>query len=384
MATKPAHPFDADTVDPAALKRLGIVNPSEWHQQQPPPREWLLEGWMPWRKATLFTGRGQAGKSLLGQQLCTCAALGLPLLGMPTRKSPALYVTCEDDHDELQRRQRAICETVNVKEAALDGQLWLASWVGQGGTELATFEKVERDEYGGTSDMLQRTRRYNQLRETAVALGAEVIVLDNVAHLFIGNENDRAQVAAFMGLLEDLALTVGCVILIGHPNKAGDQFSGSTAWENQVRSRIYMETPAAEDGIVVDRDARVLRVGKANYAANGAELRFRWHQGAFVRDIDLPPSLAEQIAETAQAGADNDAFLACLAERNRQNRPVSERPSVSFAPKVFATMSESRGIGKARLHAAMDRLFRLGRIERATLGRDKSKGRDIEGLRIVE
>jgi hypothetical protein len=44
-------------------------------------------------------------------------------------------------------------------------------------------------------------------------------------------------------------------------------------------------------------------------------------------------------------------------------------------------MAEAKNIGKARLRDAMDRLFRLGAIERAVLRRDKDKGRDIEGLR---
>src|SRR3546814_20697914 len=48
--------------------------------------------------------------------------------------------------------------------------------------------------------------------------------------------------ASFVSLMNRLAMKVdGSVLLIGHPNKAGDSFSGSTAWENQVRSRLFME-----------------------------------------------------------------------------------------------------------------------------------------------
>ena len=44
-------------------------------------------------------------------------------------------------------------------------------------------------------------------------------------------------------------------------------------------------------------------------------------------------------------------------------------------------MAEAKGIKKERLIAAMDRLFRLGAIERGFLWRDTAEGKDIFGLR---
>src|SRR3546814_19737218 len=71
------------------------------------------------RQATYLTGPGSAGKSLLGQQLATCHALGRPFLGVDTRGGPALYITCEDDKDELHRRQAAICRALHGQPADL-------------------------------------------------------------------------------------------------------------------------------------------------------------------------------------------------------------------------------------------------------------------------
>jgi RecA-family ATPase len=299
-----------------------------------------------------------------------------------------MYVSCEDDFPELQRRQEAICEALRVPMGSLAAHLHLVSLAGHIGTELATYRasRVEEDEFGPRpASLLSPTQRYAALEGVAIASEIGFIALDNVAHLFAGNENIRVEVAAFVALLNRLAIRCsGSVLLIGHPNKAGDSFSGSTAWENQVRSRLFLEIARTGDGEITDPDVRTLRREKSNYARNGAEITFRWHNWAYVRDEDLPEGLAEKLANTAQATADNEIFLACLRERNRQNRPVSERFSRSYAPTVFAKMPESRGIGKARLEAAMDRLFRLETIERAVLGRDRSKGRDIEGLRIIE
>ena len=84
--------------------------------------------------------------------------------------------------------------------------------------------------------------------------------------------------------------------------------------------------------------------------------------------------------ETQRAVADNDIFLNCLRERNRQQRAVSEKSSKTYAPLVFAGMPESKGIGKTRLEKAMDRLFRLDKIERGELWKGADR-KAVIGLR---
>src|SRR3546814_14342441 len=107
----------------------------------------------------------------------------------------------------------------------------------------------------GKGGALGPTERFRAIEEGAVGIGAKLIVLDNVAHLFGGNENARHEVASFVSLMNRLAMKVdGSVLLIGHPNKAGDSFSGSPAWENQVRSRLFMDGPADP----LDLDVRVM------------------------------------------------------------------------------------------------------------------------------
>jgi hypothetical protein len=145
-----------------------------------------------------------------------------------------------------------------------------------------------------------------------------------------------------------------------------------------VRSQIVLSRP---DG-AIDPDERVLTLGKANYARQGDELRFRWHNFALVRDRDLPSDVRAELSASIQANLDNDIFLRCLDERNRQERAVSEsKASRTYAPKEFAAMPESKGIGRGRLEAAMDRLFRTGAIERGIVGRYKGEGKDMIGLR---
>ena len=375
----------ASLLEPKWKELVPVADLAEMGQRRAPERQWALEEWLPLCQATYFTGPGSAGKSLLAQQMATHSALGLPFMGVPMRHANAIYLTCEDDLSELHRRQEAICAALGVTMADLAGKLHLVSLAGHMGTELARFQNSKTNDYGETEPVIRPTDRFRAIEATAIAYDVGFIALDNVAHLFTGNENIRNEVAAFMALMNRLAQrTSGSVLLIGHPNKAGDSFSGSTAWENQVRSRIYLETPRHDDETPVDPEARVLSRQKSNYAANGATLKFRWHRWAFVSETSLPADYREELQQTIAATRDNEIFLACLAERNRQKRPVSEHPAANYAPKQFAAMPESQRIGQHRLLSAMDRLFRVGIIERGVVCRDPNKRRNQEGLIVAE
>jgi hypothetical protein len=118
----------------------------------------------------------------------------------------------------------------------------------------------------------------------------------------------------------------------------------------------------------------------SDYTRKGEALRFRWHEWAVVLEADLSADVRGEIAEVAKANGDNSLFLACLAERTRQRRAVSERHSATFAPTIFAVMPESKRIGKRRLEDAMDRLFRIGKIDRAELWKGEDR-KAVFGLR---
>ncbi|MGZ5782830.1 MAG: AAA family ATPase, partial [Croceibacterium sp.] len=322
------------------------------------------QGRIPKREVTLVTGDGGTNKSTLGQQLATCRAAGRPLLGVALQPGATLYVTAEDDFDRLHWLHEHICRALGIDRRELGGALHLSSVRGSLNNELATFDS------GG---LIQPTDAFARLRATLKTTGADLLVLDNVAHMFAGNENDRGQVTAFINLLYSLGVTV---FLITHRNKKGENFSGSTAWLNAVRSQLVIERP--DDAI--DPDTRSLIVGKANYARTGEALNYRWHDFALVLEEDLPADTRVELEHTIKASGDNEIFLRCLRVRNEQQRPVSESPSSrTYAPRVFAEMAESKKIGVARLEAAMERLFRIEKVERGFVGRIDRK--DKEGLR---
>lgn len=361
----------------ASAPPLPVINPIVWQGSLPPARRWLVDGWLAGGSAAFLTGDGGVGKSLFTQQLCTCIAAGLPFLGLEVERCVAIYITAEDDAGELHRRQAAINAALGLAMGDLAGRLYLVSLKGELGNELASFDS------GG---QMQLGQRWRDLEATAAQLGARFVAIDNVAQTFLGNENVRSQVAAFCNLMDRLAMAIdGTVLFLGHPSKAGAEFSGSTGWEAHVRQRLFLDWADGGAGVSGDRDARVLRRSKANYSRAGAEIELRWHDGAFALEGSVDAQHDDERAR--RESAEEAAFLDCLAVRTKQQRAVSHSPNAAnYAPKVFSEMPESGRVRVPALVAAMERLLRAGRIERATRDNPLWKGEDrkpVLGLREV-
>jgi hypothetical protein len=114
-----------------------------------------------------------------------------------------------------------------------------------------------------------------------------------VARLYAGNENDRHQVTSFISMLTAAAApTRAAVLLLGHPGKAkGSEFSGSTAWEGAVRTRLYLgnslpDQDKADDEDAADDGVRYLSRRKANYSARDWR-RLQFRDGILIPDAPI-------------------------------------------------------------------------------------------------
>lgn len=380
----PFAPYDEDRpVEMAPLP--GMVDPSQWDGARPPVRDFIIPGWIVRGSAGLLSGQEGVGKSLIAQQMATCAATGRQFLGLDIARCPVVYITCEDPIDELWRRQEDINKSLGLYMGDLRERLLLVSLKGHLGNELGVFDQQGR---------LSETERFRQIQKTCLDFGAGLAILDNAAHFFTGNENARHEVATFLGLLERLSeAMVGAVLLLAHPNKQhaqgakqGNEYSGSTGWSAHVRNRLFLDwAEKSEDGTFIGDDGRVLRKSKANYGKKGEEIYFRWHEWAFVRDDDLPANKRDELRAVSRANFENECFITCLRLYNAQQRPVSENPaSRTYAPKVFVDLPEAKGCTREQLEGAMDRLFRTNAIERGYLFTRRGEGKNAFGLREVK
>lgn len=360
---------DAPTGNPET--GLQLIDVGDWQGLPVPEREWIVPGWILPRAVTLIAGAGGTGKSLLIQQWLSAIALGDPFVGIcSTAPMPVLYINCEDDQLELHRRQAAIAVASLRELSEYSGKMSIAVRLGFD-NPLGVVDQL---------GVFKPTQLYNELRDSACRRGVRVIALDNAMQLFVGNLNDPLQVTRFCNALARLALDIdGAVILAGHIAKAdGSQFAGTMAWENSVRSRLFLERETVNGEELEQSDRRYLSRGKANYARKGDRLAMTWHNGAF--HSDTPNAVGLNITETH----DEDAFLRCLDAATAQRRNVSDKPSVSYAPKIFSKMKERGNVNKAALERAMERLFNRGEIIANTFLWKDEKGRSKSGIVRVE
>jgi RecA-family ATPase len=334
-----------------------------------PARRWIVPDWIPRQQVTLLSGDGGTGKSLISMQLMVAAASGTPWLGLPVETVSSFAIFAEDDDTELHIRLASITRAARVSIADLKDLVWRSAVVDP-------CEMIEVDDRGS----VRPTPYYRWLEKTVIELGARLVVLDAATNLFGGDEIKRRQVNGFLLLLRTLAIQIdGAVLLLAHPSVQGIQtksgMSGSTHWNNGVRSRLYFMADDVRDnaGGDPDPDVRVLSKKKTNYSRPGDILRVRWTAGAFLT-LGAPETL-----DRAELSAKTDSvFLALLAKTQGEGMPVC--PSLTarnYAPTVFAKHPASQGMPKKAFEQAMHRLLAAEVIKTVEYGKPSDRRKKL-------
>lgn len=325
-----------------------------------PPREWHVEGLVPARTVTLLNGDGGTGKSLLALQLAAATTQGGFWAGYAVKQGPALYLSAEDDEDELHRRLADIAQAANVALADL-GDLSVKALAGKDAI-LATPQ--------GKSNVLKWTAQLVELERNIRAIKPAIYIIDTLADVFGGEENNRAQARQFISFLRGLCINYSTTALVlAHPSLAGmasgSGSSGSTAWSNSVRSRLYLDRVKSSDGEEGDPDTRALKTMKSNYGPVGGEIRLRWQAGAFKPVLSGDNSFVAIAADTKA----ERVFLSLVEAYADEGRHVGATPAANYAPTVFASDSRAEGVKKSGFVNAMNKLFTAGKIRIEEFGR---------------
>ncbi|HEX2528480.1 MAG TPA: AAA family ATPase [Geminicoccus sp.] len=350
--------------EPPKPELLSLIDAADLDGLDPPPREWLVDGFLATKTVALFTGKGGAGKSRLALQLGEMVRRGHPFLGMKTQPCTVLIYSCEDDGDELHRRRAQMQRSLGI-HIQPPGRLLFAPRVGASNALMALDART------GISSM---TPAFATLRATAIETGARLVIIDTVAQTFPGSENDRAQVTAYVNLLAGLALELnGCVLLLAHPPKNEAEYSGSTGWDGTVRARILLHEKD-DDGLT----RRYLKLAKSNYSP-------KFEHEIIVDDYGVshlaehpPTSMAEKIGAYQDLARYKTIFLSALDILTRQGRAVSHSSRApNFAPKVIIRADLGLGCSVKQLAAAMEALFKSGII---VAGAVVGKGSDRKAI----
>lgn len=338
------------------------IRPIDWAAiagRDPPPRLWWIQDWLT-PAPTLLAGAGGSGKSHLMQTIGTALATGSEYLEAASRPLRVLIWGCEDDADEVWRRQVPINSHFGVEMADLDGRLHIVPRVGR-----------DNRLFAGAWGEPNFTTVFDELREQVNDLGADILVLDNIAQVFGANQSDPHLVTAFVngvyGIVRDRPFAP---IFLGHiARAAGSEFAGSAAWENACRMRWYLGThlpdQKLDDDEPTDSDVVYLAKRKANYTAKDYR-RLRFEGGLLVPDHVE----GRRFDHAGQAAIAERVVLKGLAKLREAGIAATDgRTSPDYLPTQMVAKGLAEGHGRKDLASAMNRLMGNGRLKRDVVGR---------------
>jgi len=376
---KPSDPFERDSdgeAAPGAGKRDKATDSTldepdtsdtfslgELHGPAP-ERLWLVPEWIAANEVNSLYGAGALGKTLLAQQLVCAAVSGGLWLGLHVEQQHAvLAVFCEDRKEEIHRRHDAIRQA----NGHVFGEAYEAVhvWARYGLNNVLFSYRNDAPLFGAFHERLKAKIEH---------LNPGLLIIDTIRDVYGDNECDPAKVNLFLKtilgglILSQQARGYGLtILLLGHPSVTGQEeggsgLAGTLAWENAVRSRLYLSKP--KDG---GANERTLTRGKANYASSGEEtaLHMIWNDGVFqtigeverrqVRDRNLAQLVAEKVE------------FAWASGRPYMDRKGHERCLYSL---LSAQLQDGIGIGAATALAAIHEAIEDGLI---FLSRDTGK-----------
>jgi RecA-family ATPase len=346
-ATSPLSRERKELIEP-----LRTITPVAWRNLPLEEMKWLAANRIPAGEPVILSGDGGGGKTTIALQLAVAVERGLgEWLGTTTSSGPVMFFSAEEPEAEMRRRLDRVARKCEIEPPDMTG---LHFYFAEPETSLLAVAR-----HDGT---MSPTPLFHALAAAAESMRPAILIVDNVAAVFGGNQNDRVQVRSFISLFRGIARRAGCaVLLLDHPSltgiSAGTGRGGSMDWQNSVRARLHLRSTKE------DSAERELEVMKINYGAPGEKIRLRWEDGCFV-----PASAASAPARAEAERSAEQAYLVCLDVCTAQARNVFPVPGRGYAPTVFAGMAEAKGHSRKALEAAQQRLLNANVIENAPYG----------------
>jgi len=356
-STVSGQPPDETAETPAEkTERRRLIRWPDLEGKTPPEREWVIPHWLPSGHVTLLTGRAGIGKTMLTQHIGTAVAHGVHYIEALTPRRVLMWAG-EDDVNELWRRQIGISSYMEHSLSELADKFLLHSC---SGSDITLASPV----FGA----LTPTPMLTELREQVNDYKVELVILDNIARLFGGSENDRHAVTTFIAWVQG-ACAPAAVLLLGHPAKAvGSEFSGSTAWEGAVRARLYLsdrppDAPAGDDERI-DDSVRYLSRRKANYSE--LELRrLKIQAGVWMPETPEPKQTGRRSGEFVK-----DVVRKAVSRlASRQIYGTASTRSAEYLPKLAKQFSLLDTVSEKAFAAAMREMIMAGELKSTEVGK---------------
>lgn len=334
-----------------------LITPADWPDEMPPPIEWLVDQRIPRGDVTSLHGDGGAGKTDIAIQLAAACAADLGgWLGHVIQHGPTVFISAEEPEREMRRRLGLHATRDRFALSKLHRMhFWFPDDVA--GAALGIADK------GGT---VKATPMFDAIKTSIEAVAPILVVADNVAATFVGNQLDRVQARGFVNLWRTVAHgpSKPAVLLLDHPSlsglTSGTGRGGNMDWRNAVRSALYLHAP--DDKAEAEAGVRILETAKSNYTKPGNPLRLRWANGGLVLE-------SSGSFERMAADADVDhTFLQLLDQVTAQGRNIGPNTGRNYAPSVFENMPGAKSITARAFARAQERLLATGRLQVESVG----------------
>ena len=378
LADALAEKRDVSTWLAVAPMARPVRHPMRWTELQalePPVRRWQVAHWLG-VGTTLLAGRGGIGKTLVAQTIATALALGKNFLDTVESAKRVLFWACEDDHDELWRRQIAICRYLGANLADLEGKLMIEP---RSGLDNTLFYA----EYGAP----KWTPLFGELQAQVHDYAADVTFVDNIGQTFGGKENDRHHVTCYVNGLTGLgAGRAHSTVILAHPGKQEDsEFSGSTAWENSVRMRWYMgmklpDQEVGDEDPDEDPDVRYIAKRKTNYTVKDYR-KLLYRQGVFETTLEAGSGSERYTFGRRDEAADEIVLKALDRFADSGVRTTEGKSSPDYLPRKIRDMKLAQDCSQKELLEAMNRLRLAGRIVEGPVGKYPNRSPKIGLMR---
>jgi len=260
------------------------------------------------------------------------------------------------------RRNRAIRESRNLSDIGPGRLLFI--------TDLKDPILARPDKNG----IIKPTIAMHRLEKTVEKIKPAIVIIENAADVFAGNENYRDQVQPFVRVMLGglCVISDAATMLLQHPSVSGIQEklgrSGSTGWNNAGRWRLNFTFYDTSDDT---NDTRQLKTEKLNYGRRGEKFKVRWEKGVFVPDLGTSTT-----GQAANVSID-ETFMCCLDVATAQGRTVSDSTGRNYAPALFERMPEAKGTASKAFEGSMERLFSAKRILVTVSGKGNHRKRSL-------
>ena len=302
----------------------------------------FVDKWIPQNEVTLLAGHGGTGKSYVAMSIAIHVALGRPFCGLKTIAAPVLFFSGEDGSQVVLRRFHSLCNALSVLPADLEGKLLLL--------DASDIDPaLHRDQRGKTE-----TQLLGALSTLVADRRIGMVVIDNASDTYDDDEIRRARVRQFVRSLRSRIARPGrAVLLLAHVNKVSaiggreagrEDYSGSTAWHNSVRSRLSLSVEKDEDCLTLEHQ-------KANLGPRAKTIRLRWHDGVPLEDgsftdVGAAANAAILAAERKKAAdAAKIELIAMIKDFNSRGETVTTANTGPYS--VWITLSKRAGFPKS-------------------------------------